>query len=77
MLNRRLARQSAFAFIAGLDNRGLIELARESKIRFGMGTAADFGHALAPDAIPQFPLRMQIQTAGPDIAGRSPAISGY
>lgn len=76
MLNRRLVRQSAFAFIAGLDNRGLIELARESRIRFGMGTAADFGHTLAVDAIPQFPLRMQIQTADTDIACRSPAISG-
>lgn len=26
MLNRRLVRQSAFAFIAGLDNRGLMEI---------------------------------------------------
>jgi hypothetical protein len=60
MLKRRLMRQTAFSFVGGLEYRGLVELAEESQIRFGMGSALDGGQNLSIDAVPNFPLRMQL-----------------
>lgn len=60
MLKRRVACQNAFSFIGGLENRGLLALAEESKIRFGMGAVLEGRRVGSLEVVPDFPLRMQL-----------------
>jgi hypothetical protein len=57
-LVRRATEQKAFAFLHGLDDAALVDVALKNHVRFGSGRAIDAGrHYSGHEAIPDFPLR--------------------